>query len=477
MDRKFCTNCGHQLDQDAVFCPECGTSLETAAAAESTTTSIPVRPSTPKVAAKPAQPKKPMSLVKKATIIGSLVVAVALLGTHLTLKSITGPEKKIEAFYNALINEDEDKFFSELNLPKDVTYESKSYLAFIKDQNMPMFLNELQENASSVAKDGLTRIVEHEYGDELFRLKQKKTLGIYKSIIIEPITTLVKIETDLTEGKLVVADKEFSFEGKDMNLGKFLPGPFKAVVESKNAYIPNKNEWIIYISTDERERVHIFLKEDHMIELEGEFGDSIVYIDGVSTEKTIDEIKEIGPIFDNREVHFYASKKTVAGEWAESYSDSAYPGGYVYLSFPYPDDFIEKTPEQIAEENFDRDDLTYFIQSFRSSYEYALNYQDFSYINYYLMDGSPVYDELSKYINELEDADYYYEFTQDQVTDISLSPEEAIISTNEKFIFTNHEGEVTHYDRNKEYTVKLDGNEYKIYSIKILDTNTEDGGN
>ncbi|MBS4204847.1 TcaA NTF2-like domain-containing protein [Lederbergia citrea] len=478
MALKFCTQCGSKLAQADSFCPECGTALETAATVES---AVPVPEFSPNASPSPTInitpiQKKPLPLWKKIALTASIVAAVALVGAHLTMKNLTAPEGKIEAFYNALINDDKETFFSELSLPKDVIYSPEAYMSYVKDQDMPLFLNHLQENALNVANDGLTRTIVHENEDELFRIQQTKTLGIYKSIIIEPITTLVKIEADLNEGKLVLENKEYSFEGKNIDLGLFLPGLYKVEVQSNNTYIPNNVPRDVKISTTEREHIFSFTKENSMIQLDGDFPDSLVYIDGKSTKKTIKELKELGPIFDDQEVTIHATKKTVNGEWAESYSETAQAGETVHLSFPYHEDFIEKTSEEIAAEFFDEDELSSFVKNFRSDYEDALNDQDFSYISPYLMEGSPAYSELKDFMGEYEDKAFHYDFTRDDVTDVSISSDQAIVSTNEKFVFTNHKGAVTHYDRTKEYTIKLFEDEYKIYSINILDTD-KGGGN
>lgn len=275
----FCTHCGAQAQLDQSFCTECGIAIEAAAGNGQQTVEFP----TPE--RETASPK-PMTLKKKVTLISSAAILIFLLGTHITLKTLTSPEKKMEALYNALLIGDDQAFFNELDIPEHVTYIPEAYLAFLKNQeNMPLFLDYLKELASATAKDGVTRMAAHDHDGDVLRIVQKKMFGLYPTVSVEPITVHATIETDLPEGTLSIAGKKVEFQGKDIDLGVFLPGSYKVEVESKNPYLPNKATWDIQLSAEQGEHAFSFRKSDHMVVIDSDFQDSVVHVNGTSTKK------------------------------------------------------------------------------------------------------------------------------------------------------------------------------------------------
>ena len=81
------------------------------------------------------------------------------------------------------------------------------------------------------------------------------------------------------------------------------------------------------------------------------------------------------------------------------------------------------------------------------------------------------YKEIVEFIGDLGNDFYHYDFTLNEVTGTEATEKEALVSTYEEFTFTNHKEEVTHYERDKKYTILLnDDGEFKIHKIKIEDT-------
>ena len=112
---------------------------------------------------------------------------------------------------------------------------------------------------------------------------------------------------------------------------------------------------------------------------------------------------------------------------------------------------------------------------FRLAYEEALNSRDYSIVAPFLLKQSPADKELKKYIGDLQDKGYSYEFTDNTITDIEdMGDNTFTVSTNEIFIFTNHLNEQTHYDREKTYTVIKNEDGFKITKISIKDTDRND---
>lgn len=112
------------------------------------------------------------------------------------------------------------------------------------------------------------------------------------------------------------------------------------------------------------------------------------------------------------------------------------------------------------------------IHAFRAAYESALNLRDYYEIEGFMVKGSEADLELRDYIGKLKNENYTYEFTNNIILDVKEVKDGIYeVTTEEHFIFTNHEGKQTEYEREKVYTlIKLDG-VYQIETIEINDTN------
>jgi membrane-associated protein TcaA len=113
-----------------------------------------------------------------------------------------------------------------------------------------------------------------------------------------------------------------------------------------------------------------------------------------------------------------------------------------------------------------------FVLDFRAAYEKALNQRDFSLIDPFLLTDSVAYKELVEFVGELKNESYTYDFTHNETTDGMVHDYgDILIDTYEVFDFTNRQGKLTHYEREKTYYLELDDDgDFKIYSILIRDT-------
>lgn len=205
--------------------------------------------------------------------------------------------------------------------------------------------------------------------------------------------------------------------------------------------------------------------------MEGDQPDSIVFVNGKSTKKPLSELQKIGPIFSNTEVKVFIQKETPTGEVAKSYEEIVTIGSSVYLSYPSDVSFVVKTPEEIAEETFDRNELGQFVIGFREAYQIALNNKDFAIIESFLAPGSIASNEIKDFIGDIGNEYYNYIFTSNEVRGIELKVDEAFVNTYEEFYFTNHKNDVVFYERDKQYDIRIDANgDFKIHNIHISDT-------
>jgi len=134
-----------------------------------------------------------------------------------------------------------------------------------------------------------------------------------------------------------------------------------------------------------------------------------------------------------------------------------------------PEEPIEEEPESVEEESyyFDEASLSEFILSFRDNYESALLYEDFYFIEDMLLYDSEAYWDMSDYIDEISGLGMFFDFLSNEVTDIVIETDYAVVSTFEVFDFMDATGEWTTYERSKEYVIVIEGGWYQITDIII----------
>nr|WP_242057248.1 trypsin-like peptidase domain-containing protein [Pseudalkalibacillus hwajinpoensis] len=130
--------------------------------------------------------------------------------------------------------------------------------------------------------------------------------------------------------------------------------------------------------------------------------------------------------------------------------------------------------DEYAEEEEDTYDVPYdeaslanFIINFRGNYETALRDEDFGYIEDQLLYDSQAYYEMANYLDEISGQGMVFKFTLNDVTNIDMQTDQAIVSTYEVFDFMNAAGEWSMYERTKDYYVVTD--EYGDYKIKHIE--------
>lgn len=458
---RFCTECGSSIKEEEQFCPSCGAKFISTPPVEIQQSSVVTR----------VNPKQSQPVWKKVVYSLLILIVAICVGGHFFIKSITSPEKSIQPIYNALLNNDEKTLFEKITVPKKVDYDAQSYIAYINDQDMNLFLQTLTQNASSVHNDGITRIIEHGDGSELLRLKADKFLYFYPVVKVIPSSSDVTLVTDLKDATFSFNKKDFPLDGDSIKIGSFLPGNYPVTATSKGQFVPHSADWSVSVNTVKDSNEISLMKIDTMIVLDGEEPDSIVHVNGLSTKKTIAELKSIGPVFGETKFDLHVEKKTPTGEVATSHLEVSTGGSESYFSFPSNLSFEEKTSTEIAEENFDKQGLENFVLGFRDSYSQALTEQNFGLISPYLAPDSVAYKELVDFIGDLGDDYYHYDFTLNEVTETEVFENEAFVSMYEEFTFTNHKDDVTHYERDKKYNILLsDDGDFRIHNIDIIDT-------
>jgi len=116
---------------------------------------------------------------------------------------------------------------------------------------------------------------------------------------------------------------------------------------------------------------------------------------------------------------------------------------------------------------FEEVGLTDFILYFRDSYEAALLYEDYYYIENMILYDSPVYWEMKDYFDEITGQGLFFDFISNEVTNVMIESDYAVVSTFEVFDFMDASGTWYTYERYKDYFIVID--EYGFYQITNID--------
>ena len=447
--KQFCHECGNPMEADQVFCAECGTPK-----AVSNTGS-------PKPAVQ--KTKKPWSFKKKLAFMVVSVLAIVLVAGHYTIQANTSPDSKISNFLTALKAGDSESVLKEISISEDIIKDEKVYVTYLKSLDYGVVEANITEGAAGIKEDGITRVITDDNGHQIFKLKQEKYLSLYPVVTIEAIPVTVELATDLPNGEYSIAGKAFDLAQGNQVMGAFLPGIYPATVTAEGAY-QSSAETEQEITGNEDLSIEL-QKQQLMVTLASDEPEALVFINGKTTKKNVKDLGEIGPVFEGDTVSLHAELKDEKSDPIE-----AVGGDQVNLSVG------EEAVAVVVEEKdetvyFDEENIDEFIWNFRSAYQSALNNQSYSEVSSYLYPGSTALKEIDKFIGDLGDQYFLYQFYTDEVLDYTVDGNTAYVTTYEEFDFTNHLYETINYKRNKVYEIVAGkDNGYQIVSIEILDT-------
>ncbi|MGE6487538.1 S1C family serine protease [Paenisporosarcina sp. NPDC076898] len=119
--------------------------------------------------------------------------------------------------------------------------------------------------------------------------------------------------------------------------------------------------------------------------------------------------------------------------------------------------------EDASESIFEVSSLTNFVQYFRSSYEIAIEEEDFYYIIDMLGEDSEAYQKLEEAIVLIGGNGSKFELTSNEVTNVVIKNDHAIVNAVEVYDSISPQGERSTFKKQKDYTIIFD--EYGFYTI------------
>lgn len=468
-----CPNCGTANKSTDKFCLNCGNKLEeTPTSAESPTT-IPANEM------KRQRPPLKQRIKRMAAVISVALILAAGIGTHLFLQSKYDASKSIAAMNKAFNKNDPSNFFSYFSVPKDTAANEDAFYSFVEDEGWESLRDQLRAETRLLESEELSNIILDSNGNKFISVVSDPILfGLYDHItfLVHPITVQAEMPLDATS--LVMGEKTVTGnKGETINAGKFIPGSYKWTASVESDYSPINTEGTADVYGDGSNTY--LLSPDiagGTLKITSDVADAVLWIDGKSTGKTVKEMNTIGPIPFNGSVEIAAETKddegkAIKGEAVAVESETA------HINFAH---IQEKAAAQLAKTQQSEEleelaemheyEASEFVTYFRSYFEDALNYGDFSYISEFFPPGSKV---QSYYVEDIErhnemDNYYNYDFESNVITGVKAIDNKTLqVTTDETFLFTSDEDTIRFY-RTKLYTVEILDYGYYITDIEQL---------
>lgn len=447
----YCTECGKALQNNQAFCESCGAKRE-----------VEKENSNKKV------PKIPMSKKKKVSLSIAGILVIGLVSTHMILSSIYDPMKKIQSMDNAMTGNSEEGFLEYITFDKDSLLDKKQYFSYMNTLDW----EDMREQLVTITESDLKfdAFVKDQRGHDVFKVERDSILGLYKTYDIEAVPNQLFITTNMEPATFRIGDKTVSVKdsSEPVEVGKVYPGTYTVKADAANLYGEFSIEDDIEVKpTKSGDSKHSLEFSGDTYAIDTNFPEAVLFINGQSTKKSLQELEYLGPFPEDKEVTMFAELSQADGKAIKSEEVTQHQGSWGSLTFVF-----EEEDENLSADSSDTmEEANQFVLDFRDSYEQALNTRDYTLISSYLLSGSLAEEELVEYIGDLQDKDYSYDFRDNTIINSHEAEEGTFeITTNENFIFTNHLGEQTTYDREKIYTIIKEDSSFKIKKIDIHDT-------
>ncbi|KGP91510.1 hypothetical protein N780_19755 [Pontibacillus chungwhensis BH030062] len=466
---RFCTECGEAMGESQDFCTSCGTKFLS---------------DTPETR---YQRTPPMSKKKKRTLISFGLLAAVLLMAHFTLSTIFDPAKKIQAMDQAMKANNASAFLHELTLENNALLNENEYFTYLKEAGWTTMKEQLSTIITSNETNGTGKQVTDDAGNAIFLVKKRAIVPkLYYTYDIKAIPSTITVSSDIVPSTVITGDHSTKISSTDTfyDLAKAYPGTHTLEGEAENRFGTFSNQLDVLVEHPSGKQEVLFPFNYKTYSLTSNEMGATLFINGESTGLPLIELNEIGPVPSEAPLKVHAQWISHAGETIRSeVIDTQYvQGDQIELQIHKPREAEEA--QAVQEEQSESDPVesgataegaANHVVAFRSAYERALNEHNFSLMASYLQKGSYAEKELYDYILDLETSVYTYDFRENNVIQSKKVSEQLVeVDMEEMFIFTNHLGEQTRYDRTKRYMVVFENGSYKIQKILINDTIRKD---
>ncbi|MCA0985150.1 hypothetical protein LCL89_14050 [Halobacillus yeomjeoni] len=448
---EFCTSCGNRLGNGVSFCTNCGA----------------------KHADKTVDLEEDSTLVRKQKRRWwiDVTAAVLLMGAHLTMMSMFDPMKDVQAMDRALNEQDADRFLEFLKLDEDALIHPEEFLRFVDESGWEDVRTQMMDVIQSKGSNAFDVKIYDSYGHPLWIMKKKAIVpGLYHTYQMEVIPDQLLISNTYGPAAFSIEEETMEVEAADAEVRfiKLYPGEYEMEIQAENEFGQlTISDSIVVDSLGGEEITYYARLPEERYRIVTDHEDAVLFVNGESTGKMLEEYEELGPFLGGEETEVHAEWTNPRGEIIKT--DPLYPADAYRtdLAFIFDQPIVEKETESVGLNDRDAEEL---VLNFRKAYEEALNNDDYSRIDPYIAAGSQADKDLKEYLNDMRGADFSYNFTDNKVLAVEETSDGVVVTTEERFIFTNHKGDQIEYYKNKDYYLKEEAGTYKITLIEITFT-------
>ncbi|MGK7376376.1 TcaA 3rd/4th domain-containing protein [Planococcus sp. 1R117A] len=412
-------------------------------------------------------------------LISIAVILIGLIGTHLYLKSKYDVSNKLAELNHSYISGEESEFLSYFEVPEKTAVNASGFYSFIEEEGWEEIRDQMKTEAARIKEEGLSNIILDSEGNKLISITKKPViLGMYQevSFLLQP--TAVEMELPFDGMTVTLADKTVKGDkGEVIKIGDFLPGQYQWSASVASEYGEIAQKGTIDVTGDSKNKYSYSPDiEASIVDVTSDVPEAILWVNGKSTKTAIADLKSIGPLPLNGTVEVTAETENDKGEKIKG-EPTKVESDTVHVQFSHIQEKmaaertqeIEAHKQQLLKEEHEYS-VSAYVDSFRISFESALNNADFSYIEDYFPTGSKIQEDYLADIHRhyTMGTYYYYSFQSNTITNFRVIDETTfVVTTAEMFYFDSSQDRLK-YNKTKAYTVIYENGQYYIQEIDQL---------
>ena len=316
---KFCVNCGNQMDDEVAFCVNCGhrqtqQELKQVMQQDPNMNEHSAVSQTQPIHNELA-PKKPLSRKSKILLGAGAAVIILGFGVNYFANQYLNPQKQVLKMHEAFLAEDAETFYSYFDVPENTIGNAEQFYDWIEKEDWAEIREQMIEQLKRAEAGVGANPIDIMYDGALRMTKEDILFGLFKktSFAIKPLH--VSIEVPFAGATVTIADKKVTTTEGPTLVGDFIVGTYAYDYEFDGPYMPIKGIGEVNLSTyGDDQLVEEIDMEYSSVDLYTNFEDAIVYIDNVSTKKTVAEISRLQPVVFSDDVNVHLVAKNEAGE-------------------------------------------------------------------------------------------------------------------------------------------------------------------
>ena len=372
---KYCKKCGNEIQPGQEFCTNCGEMVESSTLSQDIETK------------QRSQNKQPTFLNKKRFWILAIIIVILLAALFTGYKiydSKNHPSKIVQEFEKAIDQEDSKKVVQLLNSGQDEIE--------VKENDVKMLFNYYEAHPDIYA-DTIQILREEAVAledNDMMVTKKKKNVFLnlvetenkwllfnqyglsFKPVYFKITVNQPEVSVTLNDQKQVAIKKD-----EKKTLGPLLPIEHEIIGTYKGKYgSATVKESIVPSDYDEKTITVELDVTGNEVSLSSNYEDAIVFINGESTEKTVNDLSTFGPVLTDGTVKIHAEvtqegHKLKSKEVAVTEEDQS-------IRLYIDDSIIEKEKERKEQAARDREQEIYAVEEAVYSHYHYIGYDYYS---------------------------------------------------------------------------------------------------